>query len=240
MAAARRGSMFQSLGRDSGCSSLNRIMDGNVSLIVSIPRSGFWVFKQRREEATAAPPRGFNPSVGILGVQAMIMVGLLSVVRRFQSLGRDSGCSSEYSAHPANVQIAVSIPRSGFWVFKPATIAGSWPVSGFQSLGRDSGCSSRNNVTAAYSGQIVSIPRSGFWVFKPIGLSSGGAFVCCFNPSVGILGVQAPLVVFSTSALAGFQSLGRDSGCSSAQLPSALRATLQFQSLGRDSGCSSG
>ena len=215
MAAARRGSMFQSLGRDSGCSSLNRIMDGNVSLIVSIPRSGFWVFKQRREEATAAPPRGFNPSVGILGVQAMIMVGLLSVVRRFQSLGRDSGCSSEYSAHPATSLLSVSIPRSGFWVFKQ-TAGASTPTA-----------SSRFNPSVG----ILGVQASQTGVHPPLRIR--------FNPSVGILGVQASRKPPSATERAGFNPSVGILGVQAAVMMSRQAGKNEFQSLGRDSGCSS-
>ena len=62
--------------------------------LVSIPRSGFWVFKRpARPAATAATPR-FNPSVGILGVQAALKDCNVGKKPLFQSLGRDSGCSS--------------------------------------------------------------------------------------------------------------------------------------------------
>ena len=144
MAAARRGSMFQSLGRDSGCSSLNRIMDGNVSLIVSIPRSGFWVFKRTEGKRGQTPTRGFNPSVGILGVQAPPERPEHALNPQFQSLGRDSGCSSHQDGQTRETERK------------------------FQSLGRDSGCSSPTRPTPTGQAHAVSIPRSGFWVFKLI------------------------------------------------------------------------
>ena len=68
-----------------------------VRLDVSIPRSGFWVFKLEK------------PLPGT--VQR----------HRFQSLGRDSGCSSGNEPREERQGQDVSIPRSGFWVFKPAS-----------------------------------------------------------------------------------------------------------------------
>ena len=62
--------------------------------------------------------------------------------RKFQSLGRDSGCSSTMTLIEIALDIRVSIPRSGFWVFKPVD-------------------DDEEVVLSA-----VSIPRSGFWVFK--------------------------------------------------------------------------
>ena len=86
----------------------------------------------------------------------------------FQSLGRDSGCSSQPGADTVLGEAEVSIPRSGFWVFKLSKRAALLPgLNTFQSLGRDSGCSSANKSTGA------------------------GAAGRSFNPSVGILGVQA-------------------------------------------------
>ncbi len=64
-------------------------------MYVSIPRSGFWVFKLCLPVLSSADHPRFNPSVGILGVQA-----------------RDLETANKALAH-------VSIPRSGFWVFKP-------------------------------------------------------------------------------------------------------------------------
>ena len=111
---------------------------------VSIPRSGFWVFKQQRRARREKSHRSFNPSVGILGVQAVLMCRGSQSEGAFQSLGRDSGCSSLMSI------LAVGVaPRP------------------FQSLGRDSGCSSIDADRTENDGFAVSIPRSGFWVFKP-------------------------------------------------------------------------
>ena len=133
---------FQSLGRDSGCSSKN---------------------------SSTGTTRG-NP---------------------FQSLGRDSGCSSSTRARLRHTQFHVSIPRSGFWVFKLS--------SGQPDL-----------VIIA-----VSIPRSGFWVFKHGHCHSHARLGGGFNPSVGILGVQAKITRHHAILTLWFQSLGRDSGCSS-------------------------
>ena len=159
---------------------------------VSIPRSGFWVFKRPLSRLRRRPGRSFNPSVGILGVQACASSYQTQRKWQFQSLGRDSGCSSRQHPQRQTRQPRVSIPRSGFWVFKQKRqqldIA---KLRKFQSLGRDSGCSSGSHGDNLVLWPTVSIPRSGFWVFKHH-VQRGKA------PSSSV-----------------FQSLGRDSGCSS-------------------------
>ena len=85
----------------------------------------------------------------------------------------------------------------------------------FQSLGRDSGCSSGDDYQPAICFLAVSIPRSGFWVFKLVDETGRILAGNRFNPSVGILGVQAERLSFPHGDLVLFQSLGRDSGCSS-------------------------
>ena len=112
---------------------------------VSIPRSGFWVFKRQSAALSSRPLTRFNPSVGILGVQAAIASSISRLANEFQSLGRDSGCSSRSSSATGRMVGQVSIPRSGFWVFKRY-------LFGFTHI-RD---------------KPVSIPRSGFWVFKRV------------------------------------------------------------------------
>ena len=254
---------FQSLGRDSGCSSPPDGLCPVNDFVVSIPRSGFWVFKQRVERGKISEVRRFNPSVGILGVQARQFLTRIRATQGFQSLGRDSGCSSPTALLQRALALRVSIPRSGFWVFKP-TRGGEGEEEFY-----------------------VSIPRSGFWVFKlsapPGACASNTSFnpsvgilgvqatppapptrpTRSFNPSVGILGVQAGIGRMDTTPIRMFQSLGRDSGCSSsaqstnsmkslsfnpsvgilgvqADRPESRRARMKrFQSLGRDSGCSS-
>ena len=134
----------------------------------------------------------------------------------FQSLGRDSECSSQRKA-----------PASG-WI---------WP---FQSLGRDSECSSvyvrtGNNVPDATfqslgrdsecSSLVVNSLRDKLKVFQSLGRDSEcssfpsspaewGPF-SSFNPSVGILSVQAATGIDTMLGEVKFQSLGRDSECSS-------------------------
>ena len=140
----KQGRGFQSLGRDSGCSSRSAALASSSLLHVSIPRSGFWVFKRPVRLLRAHGRRRFNPSVGILGVQARTWPRSTPAPAAFQSLGRDSGCSSVHVQWREIPQAHVSIPRSGFWVFKLA-----WQ---------------RRSAARAAAG--VSIPRSGFWVFK--------------------------------------------------------------------------
>ena len=116
-----RISRFQSLGRDSGCSSLWTLPSVLEYTFVSIPRSGFWVFKLSHPLAFLGVSVSFNPSVGILGVQARLPYYLHVIVISFQSLGRDSGCSSQHTDGSGGQHHQVSIPRSGFWVFKRAS-----------------------------------------------------------------------------------------------------------------------
>ena len=206
---------FQSLGRDSGCSSSSAECDRRfIQLFQSLGRDS-----------------------GCSSLQSPVATATWPM---FQSLGRDSGCSSCLGCAQADDVRVVSIPRSGFWVFKllhrflPRDIIPSFnpsvgilgvqasqfsfpdrSFSGFQSLGRDSGCSSFSLLGLLVSGSVVSIPRSGFWVFKQVGIAVGACGVGSFNPSVGILGVQACTTVITICNIQMFQSLGRDSGCSS-------------------------
>ena len=65
-----RGGQFQSLGRDSVHSSIERSTVPDVGLVVSIPRSGFCSFKLKLSPRQTGQLSGFNPSVGILFIQA--------------------------------------------------------------------------------------------------------------------------------------------------------------------------
>ena len=157
----------------------------------------------------------FNPSVGILGVQA--------------SATRASPGTSP-CFNPSVGILGVQAGRA-----QPARAAGHK----FQSLGRDSGCSSSAMLWSSSRSSCVSIPRSGFWVFKRWRPRSSRRFLPRFNPSVGILGVQALRSCARSRKYSQFQSLGRDSGCSSENGAPTKAVVRQFQSLGRDSGCSS-
>ena len=92
--ASRRNCRFQSLGRDSGCSSTVSVYAVSRGPAVSIPRSGFWVFKLPASKPTTQKGAVSIPRSGFwvfkLGQSSAPRVGLV----RFQSLGRDSGCSS--------------------------------------------------------------------------------------------------------------------------------------------------
>ena len=235
-------------------------------MVVSIPRSGFWVFKlasrlrgqNRRAEfqslgrdsgcssSNARPRRRpsrkekFQSLGRDSGCSSESNAFSVSDQAEFQSLGRDSGCSSNKGGYIIVTLYRVSIPRSGFWVFKrrylvdvghePACFNPSVGILGvqafqprnspaamgqFQSLGRDSGCSSLGTRDAAAGRSGVSIPRSGFWVFKRLRPPPGERRSPGFNPSVGILGVQACVHCRNAWQTGQFQSLGRDSGCSS-------------------------
>ncbi len=208
---------------------------------VSIPRSGFCLFKPPLHPPGPGRRRSFNPSVGILFVQAARLRTSRHACGPFQSLGRDSVCSSQAIYGFLSVSDNVSIPRSGFCLFKPT-----------------------RTPPRTRSLKPVSIPRSGFCLFKPgrrVQLHIGRLG---FNPSVGILFVQALAAYFFDLSkikvsiprsgfclfklgipLGGgldrweFQSLGRDSVCSSSAVRSEPCMRLRFQSLGRDSVCSS-
>ena len=129
----------------------------------------------------------------------------------FQSLGRDSVHSSQ-SQHilPAE-EVAVSIPRSGFCSFKLVQ--------------------ARTRVRCG----DVSIPRSGFCSFKRRSFGMQAVELCGFNPSVGILFIQAVVYLARWVFWLVFQSLGRDSVHSSCLAAYFARNMRPFQSLGRDS-----
>jgi len=82
----------------------------------------------------------------------------------------------------------------------------------------------------------VSIPRSGFCSFKLSASSLHPQVAYSFNPSVGILFIQASQIGRQCPLPSPFQSLGRDSVHSSCSADDMLEASgLEFQSLGRDS-----
>ena len=210
--------VFQSLSRDSGCSSPYVCRGKSVGRGVSIPRSGFWVFKPVERRFNLISQICFNPSVGILGVQARQQQPGAAADPQFQSLGRDSGCSSSWDWLARKRSLVVSIPRSGFWVFKRSgcSLVHS-PVRSFNPSVGILGVQAAGAEARRGHAHAVSIPRSGFWVFKRKGSAMAGWSIAGFNPSVGILGVQAFCRGQTGVATSWFQSLGRDSGCSSRQ-----------------------
>jgi len=134
---------FQSLGRDSVHSSPPPLNVQGMMIPVSIPRSGFCSFKLGLGGGYCCPIRGFNPSVGILFIQACLFHQVEEAMEEFQSLGRDSVHSSHvHHCHPAS------------------------HGQQFQSLGRDSVHSSFRCGYLARAPHVVSIPRSGFCSFK--------------------------------------------------------------------------
>jgi len=201
---------FQSLGRDSVHSSPGVYFQGFRARAVSIPRSGFCSFKPARRTRRATGPYGFNPSVGILFIQASNYDNIIPY-------------------------FLVSIPRSGFCSFKLYAIQNTLKYSKlFQSLGRDSVHSSvvlkkqevlsamfqslgRDSVHSSVVGtpdrarfSLVSIPRSGFCSFK---LCRPGQLlndVIVSIPRSGFCSFKLGLVQ-SLVAWEEFQSLGRDS-----------------------------
>ncbi len=198
------------------------------------------MFKPARRQQGAKLCRSFNPSVGILGVQAGYYVACAGVTYEFQSLGRDSGCSSWCRR---------SGSRRWGCRFNPSVGI----------LGVQATCRPSPPRPARCFNPSVGI--LGVQARDKDGQATGEIG---FNPSVGILGVQAGWPVCASSRFCEFQSLGRDSGCSSRTMSkhhdritrsfnpsvgilgvqarrrrSERRAARGFQSLGRDSGCSS-
>jgi len=158
--------LFQSLGRDSVHSSV--AVEVAVARVadVSIPRSGFCSFKLGIVRPPSARMNRFNPSVGILFIQALCFEKAATNLVRFQSLGRDSVHSSFPSGcGPPMNELFQSLGRDSVHS-SAAADDGYIYVSEFQSLGRDSVHSSRMWDEARRSEIIVSIPRSGFCSFK--------------------------------------------------------------------------
>ena len=137
------------------------------STSVSIPQSGFWVFKPLALPAYGFTKDCFNPSVGILGVQASSVSSWKARWGSFQSLSRDSGCSSACWRRSSAWPTPVSIPQSGFWVFKPParprSRRGLWSFN--PSVGI-LGVQAFAFLHLPFGVRVVSIPQSGFWVFK--------------------------------------------------------------------------
>ena len=124
------------------------------------------MFKLLIEAPGPVRPGGFNPSVGILGVQApqatFLQTNQLSFNPSVGILGVQAGAGDSYW----QASTSVSIPRSGFWVFKltygefkPWLNSVSIPRSGFWVF-------KLNKLKLLTVAILVSIPRSGFWVFK--------------------------------------------------------------------------
>ena len=207
---------FQSLGRDSVHSSCQSIYSLRLGAPVSIPRSGFCSFKLRGTILLMGQAASFNPSVGILFIQAPLATEMAPAMTTV-SIPRSGFCS--FKQHPSPTQKmerGVSIPRSGFCSFKRSSATRSHresprfnPSVGilfiqageremgccgggrFQSLGRDSVHSSMSSHKDRIRSQLVSIPRSGFCSFK-LGARPGTMKSWYgFNPSVGILFIQA-------------------------------------------------
>ena len=166
--------------------------------------------------------RRFNPSVGILGVQAIIVICRGGRPGQFQSLSRDSGCSSSKEEYDEIPEYLGFNPSVGILGVQALSIASIWFHQRlFQSLSRDSGCSSVFGVIVEGPVGVVSIPQSGFWVFKRLLAEVIRMADTGFNPSVGILGVQATSTSQVTPRSLEFQSLSRDSGCSSFCIPAS-------------------
>ncbi len=191
----------------------DRLQEGDQ---VSIPQSGWRGFKRKSQQGQLQLFQGFNPSVGMAGVQARTGATATSGTVWFQSLSRDGGGSSlgdvrldvdqglgfNPSVGMAGVQawlisqssmgVVVSIPQSGWRGFKRGTkmVIMDYKYK-FQSLSRDGGGSSRAHFRRVRAADRVSIPQSGWRGFKPRSAWTCSSPETRFNPSVGMAGVQA-------------------------------------------------
>ena len=231
---------FQSLGRDSVCSSVVLVNLAQDVLVVSISWARFCLFKRHPGEYHRRPHNGFNLLGEILFVQARRREPRKSVMPSFQSLGRDSVCSSYLMGLPPRWTEIVSISWARFCLFKPGFYRlmvgsrSSFNLLGeilfvqarlgdvrrirsarFQSLGRDSVCSSMWKDLKEVVLLAVSISWARFCLFK-LGLCCGCVVACArFNLLGEILFVQAGAPQKGSISMRAFQSLGRDSVCSS-------------------------
>ena len=162
-----------------------------TSALVSIPRSGFCSFKRFSWIAASGSEISFNPSVGILFIQARVSYPFrwdrsVSIPRSgfcsfklanadsgpsnpkpFQSLGRDSVHSSFNSTSSLYSSNSRFNPSVGILFIQAPNNSNRHQTSlEFQSLGRDSVHSSSESPFLAQLAQVVSIPRSGFCSFK--------------------------------------------------------------------------
>ena len=148
MPSIRKGTIHVSIPRSGFCS-FKHTWDPTIARYrdVSIPRSGFCSFKLISPTLPAQENTSFNPSVGILFIQAL-----------FNAI--------------TSIDCAVSIPRSGFCSFKPGTPR-SPALYEIVSIPRSGFCSFKPRMPS-YEGTetIVSIPRSGFCSFKLYRLSA--------------------------------------------------------------------
>jgi len=170
VAAALRAPPFLcvSIPRSGFCSfKLQNEQSKRADFVVSIPRSGFCSFKRQRVAVVASRKIGFNPSVGILFIQAFTPLGGLPCVSHV-SIPRSGFCSFKHHLEPAaSREAGVSIPRSGFCSFKRRQK--QWPD--MESTGFN--------------------PSVGILFIQALHRRKGQGCPCCFNPSVGILFIQA-------------------------------------------------
>ena len=185
----------------------------HVAVIVSIPQSGWRGFKPLDRDHMPGCVKGFNPSVGMAGVQAPFcdhaethrccfnpsvgMAGVQAIIRRCRQ-----------------IPVAVSIPQSGWRGFKPIGKQAGPLMPQFQSLSRDGGGSSRIAYGLACN----------FSTFQSLSRDGGGSSV---KQGAYHHGRRK------------FQSLSRDGGGSSSVVLPPRRPARTFQSLSRDGGGSS-
>ena len=127
----------------------------------------------------------------------------MRLAAQFQSLGRDSVCSSGRWKTTDDVVKEVSISWARFCLFKLELL----------------GATRTRHMT-------VSISWARFCLFKPSPLPRCDLICRCFNLLGEILSVQAFTVISVSPLMISFQSLGRDSVCSS--LEPGARVYVEF------------
>jgi len=149
-----------------------------------------------RDSVHSSPARGksprwascFNPSVGILFIQALVSVLVMIVVLP--------------GFNPSVGILFIQAPYSFRWGGEDLCFNPSVGILFIQA---------NYNFDAESSFWVVSIPRSGFCSFKLLSNQYNRQSSNCFNPSVGILFIQAYIPGISADVIGRFQSLGRDS-----------------------------
>ena len=111
---------FQFLSRNSSRSRATGSFARRSGRRVSIPQSEFFSFTPRKAARSRPTPRGFNSSVGILLVHAILDLKSRRPWLPFQFLSRNSSRSRASLATNVPLKMEVSIPQSEFFSFTPS------------------------------------------------------------------------------------------------------------------------
>ena len=140
-------------------------------MTVSIPRSGFCSFKPCHSSVPCHRHASFNPSVGILFIQA------------------DRVGSGRRRVDSFNPSVGILFIQAQGTVAALSDLAGGFnPSVGILFI---QAIATARDVAGA---TLVSIPRSGFCSFKRCPIARAKLYSFRFNPSVGILFIQASIM----------------------------------------------